>query len=178
MKKVTFLLFLLISFLLTPEKLWACQCVAPVLETEDDFRLSVSTFLNRADAVFAGEVTEMDRFTIKFKALDVWKGDLKEEITLLTGAYIGLDGTIVSSRCGPQFEVGKSYLVFARGSKDELQAERCAWTGLLSDAERVVSELDAIRRIGTILSLPKSATITVKFNNSLNRTRNKVVFHL
>jgi hypothetical protein len=176
MKNVTFLLFVFITFLLTPERLLACQCIAPALDTEEDFRAAVSTSLNRADAVFSGEVTEMDRFTIKFRVQEVWKGDIKEEVTLVTGAYVDVGGLVVSSRCGPLFEVGKSYLVFARRPEGELQAERCSWTGLLSDSERVVWELDGIRRIGITLWLPKSATLTAKSNNSFNRSANSIDF--
>ncbi|HEU0144056.1 MAG TPA: hypothetical protein VFQ47_04660 [Nitrososphaera sp.] len=176
MKKVTFLIFVFLACLLTPEKLFACQCIAPVLDTEEDFRVAVSTSLNRADAVFSGEVAEMDRFTIKFKVQEVWKGDFKEEVTLGTGAYIGVGGLVVSSRCGPLFEVGKTYLVFARGPEGESQAERCSWTGILSDAERVVWELDGLRRIGTILWLSKASTIMAKSNNSLNRSANSIAF--
>lgn len=170
MKKFVFLVFTFIVIILIPERLLACQCVSPVLDTEEDFRVAVSTSINKADAVFSGEVIEMDRFVIKFKVQDMWKGDFEEEITLVTGDYINADGLIVSSRCGPLFELGKSYLVFARGSKDKFQAERCSWTGILSDAEKAVGLLDELRRIGTILWLPKSVTITAKSNISFNST--------
>ena len=149
MKKVTSLSFALIAVLLTPGSLLACQCVAPVLDTEEDFRAAVSDSLGRSDAVFSGEVIEADRFTIKFKVRELWKGEFKEEVTLITGAYVRADGLVVSSRCGPQFESGKSYLVFARGPGDQLQAERCPWTGDLGGAGRVVDELNRLRRTET-----------------------------
>jgi hypothetical protein len=171
MKKVTSLLFVFIACLLTPDIILACQCVAPVLDTEEDFRVSVATSLNRANTVFSGEVTEMDRFTIRFRVQDVWKGDFKEEVTLVTGNYLNAEGLLISSRCGDDFEMGKSYLVFARGSKDELRAERCSWTGVLNDADRVVWELDALRRMRITRWLPKAITFTAKSNTLVNLTR-------
>jgi hypothetical protein len=156
MNKGASLLFAFIAFLLIPERLSACQCVAPKLDTEEDFRVSVSTSLNRADAVFSGEVTEIDRFKIKFKVQEVWKGDIKEEVTLVTGAYIDASGLVVSSRCGAPFEFGKSYLVFARGSEGGLQVERCSWTGILGEAGRVVGELDRLKQIESDSQLRKA----------------------
>lgn len=156
MKRSVFLLFALSAFLFYAESASACQCVAPSIDTEDDFRAAVAASLDRADAVFSGEVIEVDRFTIKFSVRETWKGDFRYVITLVTGTFIDSSGLFVSSRCGKQFEVGKSYLVFAVGPEISLQAERCSWTGILEDSGRVVDELDRLKQLDTASQLSKA----------------------
>jgi hypothetical protein len=156
MKKPAFILFAFTAFLINAESALACQCISPPINTEGEFRSSVAAALNGANAVFSGEVTEMDRLTMKFKVQKVWKGEFKDEFTLITGTVMTEDGLYISSRCDHQFELGESYLVFADGSNNRLKAAHCSWTGILGNAERVVGELDRLNQIETVSPLPNS----------------------
>ena len=104
---VGFLFVMLLSF--QPLEASACSCVMPP-PPEDA--------LNEADAVFSGEVVEVDENrkllggsygkTVHFKVDETWKGIDEPEIAITTGLGGG--------DCGISFEKGQKYLVYASAS--------------------------------------------------------------
>lgn len=104
----------------------ACSCV----------ELTPAEAFERADAVFAGEVTafkvrsglfgksSIDPTTVKFAVNEVWKGPRRESMTI----------RIVRSEasCGFEFDEGLKYLVYARDGQTGL-CDRTALTIRASD---------------------------------------------
>jgi hypothetical protein len=55
----------------------------------------------------------------------LWKGELKREIIITTNKD--------SAMCGYGFEVGKKYLVYANGLKNDLFVDNCSRTTNMSN---------------------------------------------
>ncbi|HYP43377.1 MAG TPA: hypothetical protein VEQ18_05085 [Candidatus Nitrosocosmicus sp.] len=104
-------------------------------------------------AVFAGKVLEIiesdELFNtqVKIKVINVWKGSLSNEITIFTGRDDGM--------CRYDFEVGKTYLVYAAkgimsNSSGNLETTMCSRTQVYSSAKH------DLRILGKGRSLPKN----------------------
>lgn len=114
---------------------WACSCDLPGLDAQ----------LQDADAVFAGEVTDIgedgrDRDTtagllaIHLDVSEVWRGGVHARTVVHT------EGSEAS--CGYTFEATESYLVFVReDDQDRLRASLCSRTASLDGA---TTDLDAL----------------------------------
>ncbi|HEU0178842.1 MAG TPA: hypothetical protein VFV58_31650 [Blastocatellia bacterium] len=101
--------------------------------------------------VFSGKVVTRDMFKVTIKAEKFWKGDIKEEVILSTGAKKiprkdRNDEDMVSiSTCDYKFEAGKKYLVFAKSIDGELITRRCSGTDLLSNSGKTVTYLNEMK---------------------------------
>ena len=131
MKKIVFCLFSFIIFIAAGNSsTHACSCLAP--ET-DDLRILVKKDYKDSTAVFSGEVIEITkdktamRLRVKFRRDKSWKGGVPAEFTITTADN--------SAMCGYNFELGKKYLVYARGEKSALRAELCTRTAPLASNE-------------------------------------------
>lgn len=145
MKQIVIVSLALMAILLSTEGAVACSCLRPPINTEEKLRTAVATSLREANAVFSGEVIEMDSLIIKFKVEKAWKGDVKDEVSIATGAVKSEDGFFLSSTCDYKFELGKKYLIFANSSKGKLKASKCSWTGILGERERFRNELERLK---------------------------------
>ena len=110
----------------------AGRCAIAKLKTE---------FAN-SKAVFVGEVLSVtsdgDIKTFTFKIEKRWKGAASKEIKVSVQE---------TTRHQAWFEVGKKYLVFARGDETgKLWEQRCSRTKPLADASEDVSELKKLRK--------------------------------
>ena len=170
MKKLALNLFALAISFFASETAIACSCDLPGIDTEEKFRAVVATSLNGANAVFSGEVVEMDTFTVKFKIEKVWKGNFKDELIMITGVERAEDGSDVSSTCDYDFELHKKYLVFAYGAKDKLKASKCSWTSILDERERFVNELDRLKQRETDSQQPNAGINVDLFQSRRNLT--------
>src|SRR5262245_37621595 len=85
---------------LTDQRAMACGCQRAGSPREE---------LQRVDAVFSGEVSDVNREKIEFKVEKIWKGPRTKRISVKHG-YEQSDCTYV-------FVVGKKYLVYAYGKK-------------------------------------------------------------
>lgn len=129
MKKSIYILLALALFVLaSAERSFACSCVAS-LEPE---KKQVQQAFTDSTAIFSGEVlaisesrADKNSLLVKFKVTKLWKGGSKNEITITTNKE--------SSMCGYRFEVGKKYLVYANGLKNELFVENCSRTTNISN---------------------------------------------
>ncbi len=117
----------------------ACSCEPVIVGTTQ--KQLIDTAFAEAQAVFSARVLKIkhrkstDRnpnppVQITFKVLESWKGVKTEKIVVATddNRYGG---------CGSEFEVGKSYLVYAYyWQSDKLETDQCTRTNELLDAER------------------------------------------
>lgn len=129
MKKAVYLSLALVLFLFaSAEKAFACGCAASLEPLEKQIQ---AAFVN-SEAVFSGKVVEVkespadeSKFIVKIKVAQSWKGAAKREIFITTAKE--------SSMCGYGFEIGKKYLVYANGLKDDPFVENCSRTAVFSD---------------------------------------------
>ena len=132
MKKITFYLFGILAFtLFTNAEVFACSCLP---FGEESVTQQVERAKKDAQVVFSGKVLEIIRkpesssVIIKFRADKSWKGDVSKRISISTGAD--------SALCGFNFEVGKSYLIYAQGTDaKDLQTTICTRTAALANAK-------------------------------------------
>jgi hypothetical protein len=111
MKRIIFLSLPIIVLLLFSQiEVFACSCNHAFLEP-------LKTRLFISNAVFSGEVIEINKIfrerhtsIVKIKVKEFWKGQMSKEVTINTRSS--------SAACGYEFEVGKSYLIFAKSSDD------------------------------------------------------------
>jgi hypothetical protein len=132
--KTTSFVFAFVALLFLSDAAFACRCL-PRKPSAD---------MSHSAAVFAGKVIkvrfrqtpyETGRYTVTFEVGQVWKGEAKKKITLITRA----------SSCAVLFREGESYLVFASafndGNESGLTTHKCSGTGLVSDREEDIKLL-------------------------------------
>ncbi len=133
MKKTIFILVALSIFLIaSAQNSLACSCV---LSTESVKKQVKGAFTN-STAIFEGEVLSVSKslenefeLIVKIKVSKTWKGENSGEISIKT--------TNQSSLCGYEFEVGKAYLLYANGLKEQLSVDNCSRTTGLSNKSDV-----------------------------------------
>lgn len=132
MNKITFYLFGIFAFLLfTNTEVSACSCLP---FGEESVAQQVNQAKNDARVVFSGRVLEVIRkpesssVVVKLRTEKSWKGNVSKRISISTGAD--------SALCGFNFEVGKSYLIYAQGADaNNLQTNICTRTAGLANAK-------------------------------------------
>ena len=114
MKKIVFSTFIVAALLVfTQATAFACSCI----EIPEPYEQKVKSKLNDAKAVFSGKVIEINdkpqsfEVFVKIKVERLWKGNVSKEVIITTENNSGVF-------CGYSFEVGKSYLIYARGSDE------------------------------------------------------------
>lgn len=136
MKKIIFLLFIIVSLLTVNTTLVsACSCVSPAPPKES---------LEKSTAVFSGKVVDIytplgfvvssaDSVKITFEVSKVWKGPSYELLVVKTAR----DG----ASCGYSFKKGEEYIVYAYGEESELQTGICSRTKPPSRAQEDLTGL-------------------------------------
>lgn len=132
MNKITFYIFAVLAFLIfTNTEIYACSCFNPDNET---LVQRVNKAKKDSQAVFSGRVLEViqkpekHQIVVKLRAEKSWKGNVSRQITIVTASD--------SALCGYNFEVGKSYLIYAQGSDaNNLQTNLCTRTAGFSEAK-------------------------------------------
>lgn len=128
---VALVLVLLLTTLLlaAPAPAYACSCVEGMPPRQA---------LDRAAAVFAGTVLDVDTFAlplldnsfrpvrVTFEVNQVWKGEVAERAVIRTAQD--------SAACGYNFAAGTAYLVYAYQSEDGLATGLCERTIELTNA--------------------------------------------
>jgi hypothetical protein len=126
-------------FLLPPDCAYACSCAMPPGSQKERAEQALSD----SDAVFSGEVVEIDkspppdkevRFNpdygkpviVTLRVSDVWKGPEQETLEVNT--------RIFGAGCGYPFKEGQEYLVYAPEGKRGLTVGLCSETKELSKA--------------------------------------------
>ena len=98
---------------------------------------NLKTALQNSSAVFVGKVLSVtkngDEKTFEFRVGKYWKGAKRKKIQV---------SVLETSRFQAWFEVGESYLVFARTDEDgKLRDGRCSASKTLSEASKDLKEL-------------------------------------
>lgn len=132
-----FTLFLLGIFLLSAVESYTCSC-AKSPSAEDSFR--------RADAVFLGLVLDVKRTgsffgqkIVTLKVKQAFKGVDSQKVDVRTAG--------ISASCGSQFDLSKSYLVYAYKNKEgTLETNLCTRTRNQADAGADISALMRLTR--------------------------------
>jgi hypothetical protein len=116
--------------MLVPDCASACSCAFPGGSSPRE--LAKESFSN-ADAVFAGEVIEIDEprammsstalTTVTFRVSGVWKGDRERTVSVETEDW--------AAGCGYRFDEGESYLVY---TYDGMRVTGCGGAKPLSKA--------------------------------------------
>lgn len=116
---------------------YACSCGTP--DSKLSLNKQIQKSLKSAEA-FSGKVIKIEKastFAVKVttKRENVWKGDLPEMTTLITG--------LGSGDCGFSFETERTYLIYAVGNlKENFLATRiCSRTNLLALASKDLEAL-------------------------------------
>jgi hypothetical protein len=138
MKKLFSIFFISAALIvLSAASVYACRCRIDPEETntEEKFRRTIARFVDAADFVFAGTPVEAENNRLRFKVENVWKGDFKERITF----YVNQD---YLNSCWFDFEIGKSYLIYANIAVEGFYASKCGRTSFLDKARRDVEELN------------------------------------
>ena len=91
-----------------------------------------------------GTKPEYEILVYRFKVLGRWKGDIGTEVVLISDHARLPDGTEVISDCGLGFTVGREYLVYAYGGKNELASGACSRTRRKARAAKDIAELDRL----------------------------------
>ena len=132
-----------------PERSFACSCVGfTTLEAKE-----------RADAVFRGTVTQIDKpsFMVNSGSLaqvylqveEVWKGPEQQEFMV--------SAAISEASCGVEFKEGVSYLVFAQNQEGTWRTSICNETKEVSMSGAALKELGPGQKELTQTELEKQA---------------------
>ncbi len=130
--KITKILLASVVLLFLYDAAYACRC--PPRKPSADVSRSLAVFSGKVTNItFNRQPAEKGRYTVTFEVGQVWKGETKKKITLITGA----------SSCDVRFREGESYLVFASTHKDgnELTTDKCSGTGLAADRQEDIKLL-------------------------------------
>jgi hypothetical protein len=115
------LAFAFLFLLFGAKETFACSCVPTNPTSNEDFQ--------KADAVFTGQVLDVKRkensgmVEVKIAVQKYWKGNVSKQTKIMTAKD--------SAMCGFNFEVGKSYLVYANKSNGKLLTTNCTRTSLI-----------------------------------------------
>ncbi len=108
---------LILIFLLSFTKSFACSCV----EIDESLSKKVERAFNQSDLIISGKVVDIivvnnskikssaDPIIYKFEILKKFKGKIEKQ-------FIEIASEASRASCGYSFELGKSYLVYARKS--------------------------------------------------------------
>jgi hypothetical protein len=131
-------LVLAVLFLLPPRCAYACSCGGASIQRQ----------LSSSDAVFSGEVVEIEkryqryppasrgyRDTVTLRVSEALKGPQRETSEVKTPSS--------GAACGYPFDEGQEYLVFADEGKQGLQVHSCGGTQRLAEAQGYLEVLGA-----------------------------------
>ena len=119
----------------------ACSCKIPVFG--ETLKKQVKDEIDESAAIFSATVLkvtekrENDYVAVEIKIIKVWKGNLSQKVTILTGRDDG--------DCGFRFKVGTNYLVYAHQSSDDLSklaTSICTRTKRFTEAKAEIKLLD------------------------------------
>jgi hypothetical protein len=128
---------------------YACQCYLPDYDKSEEQRISeefkdsIAVFEGKVKSIFdfhTNDRSQSERRVI-FTVTKAWKGVNSKEVLILTG-FGGGD-------CGYEFEVGKSYLVYAGGSPQQLGTTICHRTSSIQYAYKDLHVLKKIAKLKT-----------------------------
>ena len=112
---------------------YPCSCLEPPSPEEA---------YEEADVVLSGKVLNMDLdesgyyFEVSIQTIDVWKGDVLDEIIILTETS--------SDACGYEFQINNEYLIYAYNYNGGVYTNICTRTNLLEYADEDLDYLNQL----------------------------------
>jgi len=110
-----------------------CSCLEPPSPEEA---------YEEADAVFSGQVTNIVEdgsnyyYEVSIQTIDVWKGEILDEIIILTETS--------SDACGYEFQINNEYLIYAYNYNGGVYTNICTRTNLLEYASEDLDYLNGL----------------------------------
>jgi hypothetical protein len=142
------LLFLILLFLFPFTNSFACSC----MELEEPLSIKVERSFSNSDLILNGKVIEInDEFAdrtkydnniiiYKFEVLKMFKGKGQKETVEVSSQSTG-------SMCGYKFELGETYLVYAKGAT-EFYTDLCSRNQILKNVEK--EEMENLQKLNII----------------------------
>jgi hypothetical protein len=121
------LLAVITALLLCPQNVSACFCGSPDL----------TKAIRNANAIFSGKVVEVSPERVVFDVHEVWKGKVSSSLVLSQRG----------GSCDLTFEVGKTYLIYARkyrnmlSEDDRWSTDECSGSKNMSKADKDLKRL-------------------------------------
>ncbi len=112
---------------------YPCSCLEPPPPEEA---------YEEADTVFSGQVTNIVEdgsgyyYEVSIQTIDVWKGEILDEIIVLTETN--------SSECGYNFQINNEYLIYGYNYGDAIYTNICTRTNLLEYASEDLDYLNGL----------------------------------
>ena len=148
--KQKIIISVVICLFLIPINVFACSCVSSPDESVSD---AVKKAAKQSTMIFAGKFLGYEyrkgisqRYADKpidyetqvsvFQIERGWKGETTSKMFLATDRIKYVDGTESHSSCDYSFKEGKTYLIYAYGKENELRANYCSRTRLMTKAEK------------------------------------------
>ena len=142
--------FLLFSFwLINPTPASGCMCGTTTFS--DSFKSSTAVFtatflgeeyrkgiVNESiESYFKslGQIKDYEVLVLKFKVESWWKGNVKQELIIVTNQGRVSNGGLIFSNCDRAFKKDQRYLVFASGTENKLQVSACSRTADIMKAK-------------------------------------------
>lgn len=137
MKNSILVILGVIFFIININFVFACSCALK----------SVDEYITSSDRVFIGKVSDIkspyfsisssDQSKVSFIISKVYKGDIKDEVTIGTAKD--------SASCGYSFEKDQEYLVYVSNSDGGLTTDLCSGTKKLEESQ---ADLDQLNYVG------------------------------
>jgi hypothetical protein len=150
------ILFFSIFFFSNVSPAFACLCDGTPTVTEElkgataifsgkyvggEYRKGIVNEFRRMEEEIDGKKIEYEVLVLRFQVEKWWKGNLSNEVILVTDQTKASDGTTSVGDCGLGFEKGKRYLIYAYGKEDELGTDACTRTKKLKRAKEDLKQL-------------------------------------
>lgn len=124
------------------EKTYACSCIPA--DPEKTLEQQVGEAYKNSSAVFSAKVLSISENSakyskiVKLKLTKSWKGKLSKSFTITTA--------MDSAMCGYNFEIGKTYLIYAYGKNAKnLSTNLCSRTAQIA-VTKDVAALDKLKK--------------------------------
>jgi hypothetical protein len=120
-----------------------CSCPSLSFTSDEERKAALVSDFTRADAVFSGEVVELDTFKVKIKVDKLWKGEKAKEIGMVIRAVNDNNPHRIYG-CDYRFKLGEKYLVYAYETPLGLRTHECSRTRPMKNAKKEMEELEEI----------------------------------
>ncbi len=150
------LMYFFIFFFINVSSTFACLCdrtpsVAEELKgataifsgkyVSGEYRKGIVNEFRRMEEEIDGKKIEYEVLVLRFQVEKWWKGNLSNEVILVTDQTRASDGTTSVGDCGLGFEKGQRYLIYAYGKENELGTDACTRTKKLKRAKADLKQL-------------------------------------
>ena len=156
MKKLLIILLLFTGF-----QSYSCDCVG---------QPSIKKNWDGADEIFTGEITKVDTLLYGNNGAKIYSYTFRILKSYKSGIYSGRElGTILSqsyASCDFMFQLGKTYLIYAKAESQTLSCSICSRTNMLENVEK--EELETLEKLYEDHKSDKSGVRIRKLENNIS----------